>query len=54
MAEHRHYPATKAEREQRETGWENPRDDQRDPEPYDPKMDRYAIGTNAPTQRTRK
>lgn len=29
-------------------GWDNPRDDQRDPEPYDPSMDRYAIGTNDP------
>jgi hypothetical protein len=51
MTEYRHYPATKAERENRETGWDNPRDDERDPQPYNPDMDRYAIGTNAPTQR---
>ena len=47
MTERRHYPATKAERERRETGWDNPRDDRRDPEPYDPNMDRWTIGTNA-------
>jgi hypothetical protein len=46
VTEHRHYPATKAERENRETGWDNPRDDDRDPQPYDPNMDRYAIGSN--------
>jgi hypothetical protein len=28
-------------------GWDNPRDDERDPAPRDPDMDRYAIGTNA-------
>lgn len=34
-------------------GWTQPRDDTRDPEPYDPNMDRYAVGTNAvPEQRT--
>lgn len=35
-------------------GWENPRDDQRDPEPYDPHMDRYAIGSNNPDYRISK
>ena len=51
MTEYRHYPATKAEREQRTTGWSNPRDDERDPQPFNPYMDRYAVGTNAPQQR---
>lgn len=32
-------------------GWTQPRDDDRDPPPYDPKMDRYAVGTNVPQQR---
>jgi hypothetical protein len=55
MAEYRHYPATKAEREQRETGWDNPRDDDRRPEARDPDMDRWTIGTNAvPEQRNGK
>ena len=54
MTEYRHYPATKAEREQRKTGWSNPRDDDRDPQPYNPDMDRWAIGTSVPQQRTKK
>ena len=29
-------------------GWENMRDSDRDPEPRDPGMDRYAVGTNDP------
>lgn len=52
MTRFKHYPATKAEREQRETGWSNPRDDERDPQPFNPDMDRYAVGTSAvPQQR---
>lgn len=35
----------------RADGWTNPRDESRDPEPYDPSMDRHAIGTNVPQQR---
>lgn len=36
----------------RTTGWVQPRDDDRDPQPFDPTMDRYAVGTNAvPEQR---
>lgn len=39
-------------RSEHDSAWSNPRDDDRDPQPYDPKMDRYAIGTNAvPEQR---
>lgn len=52
MAVFKHYPATKAEREQRETGWDNARDE-RTPEPRDPKMDRYAIGSNNPDYRSK-
>lgn len=51
MTEFKHYPATRAERENRQTGWSNPRDDERDPQPFNPDMDRYAIGSNVPQQR---
>ncbi len=35
-------------------GWEQPRDADRDPEPYNPDMNRYAIGSNNPDYRTSK
>jgi hypothetical protein len=35
-------------------GWEQPRDADRDPEPYDPSIDRYAIGSNDPNYGTSK
>ena len=34
-------------------GWEQPRDDDRDPEPYNPNMDRHAIGSNNPDYRSK-
>lgn len=39
-------------RSEHESAWKNPRDDDRDPQPFNPDMDRYAVGTNVvPEQR---
>lgn len=41
----------RANRSGHDSAWDNPRDSDRDPEPYDPTMDRRTIGTNVPEQR---
>lgn len=38
-------------RSEHDSAWRNPRDDERDPQPFQPGMDRNSIGTNVPAPR---